>query len=125
MRVSRPLRQQPQVHFYPNKTTTEKTPVAYYDEHKGDDTRPLIYIGKPPFSARFYSRGRVMPMALPEVKTLINSNTDLVYFVAIANGSIDKVIRSLPGQVKIRFRNQRFTLFQVVPAVNEIALLYQ
>lgn len=108
-------------HFYPDKLSTEKALVAYYDEHKGDDAWPLIYIGKPPFSARFYSRGHVTPMALPEVKSLLSSKTDAIYFLAIRNNNIGKVIHSLPGQVEIKLRNSRFTLVQIAPASDEIA----
>jgi len=110
------------VQFKPNKLSTEKSLVAYYDARKDDDTSPLIYVGKPPFSARFYSKGRVTPMALPDVKSLLSSHTDSVYFLAIANENIDSIIHSLPGQVKIKFRNQRFTLLQITPPEAKVVL---
>ncbi len=100
-------------HFYPDKLKTEKTLIAYYNEHKSNNTQPLIYIGKPPFSARFYSKGRVKTMELPEVNSLLKNSAEPIYFVAIANENRDEMITSLAGQVKIEFANRRFTLLQI------------
>ncbi|MCF6235588.1 MAG: glycosyltransferase family 39 protein [Gammaproteobacteria bacterium] len=100
-------------HFYPDKLKTEKTLIAYYNEHKINDTQPLIYIEKAPFSARFYSGGRVKTMELDEVKLLIKNGAESVYFVAVANGNRDEIISSLPGQVKVELTNRRFTLLQI------------
>ena len=100
-------------HFYPDKFATEKTLVTYYNEHKRNDTQPLIYIGKPPFSAQFYSTGGVKTMTLTELRSLIKNTTEAIYFVAISNKNKDKIISSLPGQVKVELVNRRFTLLQI------------
>lgn len=100
-------------HFYPDKLKTEKALVAYYNEQKNNDTSPLIYIGKRPFSARFYSRGHIKMMELTEVKSLIKNGAKSVYFVAIANENREKIISSLRGQVKVELVNRRFTLLKI------------
>ncbi|NOY72955.1 MAG: glycosyltransferase family 39 protein [Gammaproteobacteria bacterium] len=99
--------------FYPEKLKTEKTLVMYYNEHKNNDTQPLIYIGKSPFSARFYSKGRIKVMELTEIKSLIKNNAESIFFVAIANEKADKIISSLAGQVQVEWVNRRFTLLQI------------
>ncbi len=99
--------------FYPDKLKTEKTLVMHYNEHKNNNTQPLIYIGKPPFSARFYSKGRIKVMELAEVKSLIKNNAESIFFVAIANEKADKIISSLAGQVQVEWVNRRFTLLQL------------
>lgn len=100
-------------HFYPDKLKTEKTLVAYYNEQKNNDTQPLIYIGKPPFSARFYSKGRIKVMELTAANSLINNNPESTYFVATANDETKEIISSLPGQVKMKLVNRRYTLLQI------------
>ncbi len=100
-------------HFYPDKLKTEKTLVAYYDEHKDNTTPPLIYINKRPFSARFYSRGHAISVALSEVESLMDRNSHLTYYMAISNENSDKIISLLPGQVEVERVNRRFSLLKI------------
>ncbi len=102
-------------YYYPEKVNTEKSLVAYYDEHKEDITPNLIYIGKPPFSARFYSRGRVTSMTLGEVESFISSHPGLDYYVAVPRVSANSIIALLPGQINMALTNKRFTLLTISP----------
>jgi len=108
--------------IYPEKLKTEKMLVAYYEKHKSEDSYPLIYIGKPPFSARYYSKGRVKQMELPEVESLIRSKLHPMYFIAIPNTRLNAGMPSLPGLTTIVLKNRRFTLLQIKPAENRIAI---
>ena len=101
-------------YFYPDKLKTEKTLVAYYNKYKEETSPPLIYMGKLPFSARFYSKGRVSTMTLGEVHTLLKDSDDLIYYLAVPNKTIDHVMASLQGQVSVETTNKRFTLVKIV-----------
>ncbi|NOY84485.1 MAG: glycosyltransferase family 39 protein [Nitrospirae bacterium] len=103
--------------FYPEKLKTEKNLVAYYNTHKDENSQPLVYLGKPPFSARYYSKGQVTSMALPEVESLMGDRTPVSpmsrYFIAIRNGNMDKTSPLLSQHIKSVFSNKRYTLFQI------------
>jgi len=99
-------------YFYPDKLKNEKSLVAYYEQNKNPNTAPLIYIEKLPFSARFYSKGQVIQMTLPELKSLLARRNNATYFVVSSNNNLNEVISSLPAQVTVEFRNRRFTLLK-------------
>lgn len=107
-------------HIYTDTLNSEKTLVAYYDEHKGNNSYPLIYIGKAPFSARFYSLGQIKQMELAELEILIGSKMDSMYFVALPDARIDNGSLSLPGRIEDVFRNKNFTLLQIQHTENRI-----
>jgi len=100
-------------HFYPDKLKNEKSLIAYYEQNKNHNTAPLIYIGKLPFSARFYSKGQVTEMTLSELRNSIDSKKGNTYFVATANKNLNNVISSLPNQVTVELSNRRFILLKV------------
>ena len=99
-------------HFYPDKLKNEKSLVAYYEKNKNYNTPPLIYIEKLPFSARFYSKGLVTQMTLPEFKSSIINKKSVTYFVVTTNKNLSKLISSFPVQVTVEFINRRFTLLK-------------
>jgi len=98
---------------HPDKFKTEKMLLASYNEHKNSTDLPLIYIDKPPFSARFYAKGKFTQMTLPELKTLLNNNPNSPYFLSIDNKKVGKIISSLSANTKIKLKNKRFTLLEV------------
>ena len=102
-------------YFYPEKLKTEKTLVAYYEQHKESSSPPLIYIEKAPFSARFYSKGRVTVKSLAEIKALLQRNDNLTHYLAVPNKKVDNIIPLLLGKVKVVTTNKRFSLLKVVP----------
>ncbi len=99
-------------YLYPEKLNTEKMLVAHYNEFKGNSSQPLIYIGKAPFSARFYSKGGVKTAPFSEVERLINNSTEAAHFIAINNEEREQIISSLSTQVKVELANRRFTLLK-------------
>ena len=102
-------------YFYPEKLKTEKTLVAYYDQHKEPSSSALIYIEKAPFSARFYSKGRVSVKSLAEIKALLQRNDNLTHYLAVPNKKVDNIIPLLLGKVKVVTTNKRFSLLKVAP----------
>ncbi len=98
--------------YYPDKLKTEKPIVAYYD--KLSKTPALIYIDKSPFSARFYSKGRVTTMTLPEVQALLNEGNNLTYYLAVPSGRLEDVIPALPGNVSVVVTNKRYSLLKII-----------
>jgi len=103
--------------FYPEKLKTEKNLVAYYNMHKGENSQALVYVGKPPFSARYYSKGQVSSVTLPEAESLMSDTTSVSptskYFIAIRNGNANKISPLLSQRIKRVFSNKRYTLFQI------------
>ena len=101
-------------YFYPEKLKTEKTLVAYYEQHKEPNSPALIYIEKAPFSARFYSKGCVTVKSLAEIKALLQRNEKLTHYLAVPNKKVNNIIPSLLGQVTVVTTNKRFSLLKVV-----------
>jgi len=104
----------------PNKFNTEKVLITAYNEHKSNAALPIIYIDKAPFSARFYTRGKLTQMTLPELKTLLSNNPRSSYFLSIANNNVDSIVSSLPAKVKVGLKNKRFTLLEVTSVGNAV-----
>ena len=104
------------LYFYPEELKTEETLIAYYNQHKDKNSPPLIYVGKPPFSARFYSKGQVTGISLPETESLMSdlpASSISKYFVAIRHRNAEKETLLLSPKIKPVFLNKRFTLLQV------------
>ena len=102
-------------YFNSDRLKTEKQLIAHYEMGNINNTAPLIYVGKAPFSARFYSKGRVETMELEKVVDLIENNTESAYFVAIANQNRDILNLSLKNKIKVELTNRRFTLYSTTP----------
>lgn len=100
-------------YFYPEKFKTEKTLVEYYDKHKLSTTPTLIYMNKAPFSARFYSKGRVTSKSLSEVQDI--KGNKVAYYLAVPSKDVDTIIPLLSGQVAIATTNKRFSLLKILP----------
>jgi len=101
-------------YFYPEKLKTEKTLVAYYKKDKKESNSELIYMGKLPFSARFYSKGRVSTKTIEELKTLLDENDGTIYYIAVPSKNIDNVMNSFFGMASVVATNKRFSLLKIV-----------
>jgi len=105
-------------YIQPNKINTEKQLVSYYDAQLERTQSPLIYLDKAPFSARFYSRGKLTQMTLDEFKAYVNRTPATTYFLSVANNQVDNIRAELLLKSKIKLKNKRFTLLEVIPLVN-------
>jgi 4-amino-4-deoxy-L-arabinose transferase-like glycosyltransferase len=101
--------------FHPDSLKSEKSLVAYYEAHKKATTPALLYLDKPPFSARYYSHGRVVTMPLNKLQALIARTPASTFYCAVPRDRLDKVTAMLPGTTAIVFRNRRFVLLRITP----------
>lgn len=106
------------VHFNPESVKSEKTLVAHYlkqkdQEHKDQESQPLIFIDKLQFSARYYTKGKVMQMDLSGAVSLVASEPDSSHFLVIGNEVLDQTLHSLPGQSEVIYRSMRYTLIKI------------
>jgi len=75
---------------------------------------PLLYLSKPPFSARFYSAGRVRGIEQSELRQAVDSEAP--FYLAIPKEqqkAIEETLSSLPGQI---FSNKRYVLVRIPAA---------
>jgi 4-amino-4-deoxy-L-arabinose transferase-like glycosyltransferase len=76
------------------------------------NTTDLYYVGKPPHSARFYSRGTVRSVELPAVTSLLAAASRPVYLAA-GNSDLPAVQAALGTPFAVCFRGARHTLIRV------------
>lgn len=83
----------------------------YQSRRKGDE--PLVFLGNPPYSATFYSRGRVVQA--PSAAALAALLERKAAFVAIRRREVTSVLAILPQQSELVSRRGDFDLFAVEP----------
>ncbi|WKD48588.1 ArnT family glycosyltransferase [Microbulbifer spongiae] len=93
---------------------SEKNLVDYYNQRSEADSSPLLYLGKAPFSARFYSRGRARSIHLKQLESMREENAYREYFVAIpAKRLKDSELAPLLEAGSTEMQNLRFRLLSV------------
>lgn len=91
-----------------SENRSEKALVADYEYHRMPDQN-LIYLGKRPFSAAFYSRGKVD--SVPNVAQLIDRLEHASAFVAIENGYVSDLTSPLAKRLTPINTHGRYTLY--------------
>lgn len=95
----------------PNVLKTEKGLVSYYNSHDEENAYPLYYIGKAPFSARFYSQGQVVDATFPNTSSINTSPNIIANVIAVPNSDRDQY--PLPPSATALYSNKRYTLYRV------------
>ncbi|MFS1526187.1 ArnT family glycosyltransferase [Microbulbifer sp. 2304DJ12-6] len=93
---------------------SEKHLVSYYNQRREAGSSPLLYLGKAPFSARFYSRGTARSIHLKQLEKMQEDNTYREYFVVIpAKRMNDSQLAPLFTTGSVEMQNRRFRLLSV------------
>ncbi len=82
---------------------------AYRSLYRPGDS-PLIYIGKLPFSARFYSGGQARTLTPDQVSELILGNTHPRYFLALARKDGTALADKVNGELELRAESRGYLL---------------
>lgn len=90
---------------------TEKELVSYYNEVYQAGDSPLFYVGKTPFSARFYSQGGAVTIKGEKLPDLLLSNEYDRLFLAIPHKRESKLLEGQPSRGRKLMENRKFRLF--------------
>jgi len=92
---------------------TEKQLISRYENIQQAGDSPIFYIGKLPFSARFYSLGDAVEVNLKEFESLLEAHGYTRVFVAIPNHAVDEFLEQKYTEVQKVGENKRYQLFSV------------
>ncbi len=107
------------VSFDSQTLRTEKPIVAAYEQHATSATPALTYVGKPPFSALFYSAGAIRSITLDDLANQRRDASSCLPFMAVNRAVIENFLAVCPGAKAIA-RSKRYTLFQS-PAAHSLS----
>ena len=94
---------------------SEKDLVNEYNRIRTENSEPLRYIGVAPFSARFYSAGKVKQLALDDAINMANTQTAKDIYLAVRDDQIKEFKNRCPQKCRMLASDLRYTLV-VVPA---------
>src|SRR3546814_930194 len=97
----------------PDLGNTERGLVRYAVQHGAPGT-PLRYLWKPPFSARYYSDGKVQEIRPQELVREKTATTP--FYLAIPKGEQRAVAEMLGTPIRPVYSNKRYVLIEVSPA---------
>lgn len=96
----------------PNLRNTERGLVRYAARHGAAGT-PLLYLSKPPFSARFYSDGAVRQL---KPSDLVHEKTAATpFYLAIPKGEQSAAAEMLGTPIRPVYSNKRYVLIEIPP----------
>lgn len=98
---------------------TEKQLIGQYESiHRAGDS-PIFYVGKMPFSARFYSLGDAVEISAMEFYSLLRAGRYDRIFAAIPSGQVKEFLDRQPTDVQKIGESNRYQLFSVeLPPIN-------
>lgn len=102
-----------------NPFKTEKELVNYYQQIKGVDDSPLIYLDELPFSARFYSDGTALRLTKNSLNQLQAANMFQRWYVAVPRTWSDDKVADLSPSAKKLMENQRYQLLVIEGALRD------
>lgn len=91
----------------PDLRNTERSLVRYAMQ-SDEPSLPLLYLSKPPFSAQFYSHGRVQETTQSHLKHAVDDGTP--FYLAIPKEQQDVIARIFGQSPSIIFSNKRYLL---------------
>lgn len=115
------------------KLKTEKGLIESYYARAGTHD-PLVYVENRPFSARYYSSGTAKLLSLADLEGMCALNEDVrnncveydsdvlanlgakpgsTLYIAIPNGSVSSLDKSIRSRLRYEFTNRRFALYSV------------
>ena len=92
---------------------TEKQLIGRYESIQQAGDGPIFYIGKMPFSARFYSLGDAVEITSTEFDSLLDADGYARVFAAIPNDAVDKVLGPRATDAQKLGENKRYQLFSI------------
>ena len=111
--------------LHPEQLKTERDLVAQVEQLPGMSADNLFYLGKAPFSARFYSRGEAHAVEQTTViDRLESSNLEKPMALAVEKGN-KAMLRRLEGVTTPIAENRRFQLFLLTPSATTNANSFQ
>jgi hypothetical protein len=92
---------------------TEKQLIGRYESIQQAGDGPIFYIGKMPFSARFYSLGDAVEITSTEFDSLLDADGYARVVAAIPNDAVDKVLGPRATDAQKLGENKRYQLFSI------------
>ena len=94
---------------------TEKQLIRRYESIQQEGDSPILYVGKIPFSARFYSSGEAVETTQTEIDCAIKDHEYTRVFTAIPKNAVDEVLDQHSTKARKVGENLRYQLFSVDP----------
>ena len=94
---------------------TEKQLIRRYESIQQEGDSPILYVGKMPFSARFYSSGEAVETTQTEIDRAIKDHEYTRVFTAIPKNAVDEVLDQHSTKARKVGENLRYQLFSVDP----------
>lgn len=97
----------------PEGLKTEKALIAQVHALPGEPARKLFYLGKAPFSARFYSQGEVGTLAQDELEQALAQKSRNIPQLLAVDKRNEPMIQALEKRAAAITSSKRYTLFRM------------